>query len=126
VRQHTTRIHVACANLSEAAGDRRSADLHETLFQGILDSIAGSGDGLTLDSAYVVVSAVEAWEYLVRTGQVIVNFGKPQKAEAAMVLTVRNEFGIEQTLWFVRHAKFAEAFNAKKELALRQMVGIDN
>src|SRR5262245_3449952 len=66
-------VHVVCINLSEAAGDRPSAERHKAVFQGILDSIGHSGDGQAVDTAYEVVNAVEPWEYLRRTGQQIVD-----------------------------------------------------
>lgn len=60
--------HFAAAAMAEERGDAAAAAHHRYVMQGILNSILKSGDGKTLDTAFVVISLSEEYAVMHHLG----------------------------------------------------------
>ncbi|MGD0189336.1 MAG: DUF4919 domain-containing protein [Rhizomicrobium sp.] len=93
--------HVYAAECSRKLNDRSSAQYHRTVAQGLLGSIARSGDGEAPQSAYVVVSVDEEMAFLDAggmkfVGKSLVQFG----AHECDAVDVTDDSGAKKTIYF--------------------------
>jgi len=63
-----TESHFFSARAYEALGKMKQAEFHRQFFQGVMDSILATGDGLNPQSAIVVITLTEEWAVLSRLG----------------------------------------------------------
>lgn len=60
--------HTAAARIAQKRGDKAAAAHHQYVLQGIFDSILKSGDGKTLETAYVVIAISEEYALMAHFG----------------------------------------------------------
>jgi hypothetical protein len=93
--------HVYAAECSRKLNDRSSAQYHRTVAQGLLSSIARSGDGVAPQSAYVVVSVDEEMAFLDAVGMKLVGKSPVQfGAHECDAVDVTDDSGAKKTVYF--------------------------
>ncbi len=100
-------VHVLCANLATATGDRAGKRFHVAVANGLLRSIGNNRDAPPDSGEIVVVSAYEQMEYLKRSPFRGVQSGPGHQGALTDTAVVINEDGKEATLLFVKHPAFA-------------------
>jgi hypothetical protein len=93
--------HVYAASCARKLKDESSAQYHRKVAQGLLTSIARSGDGQSAQSAYVVVAVDEEYAFLSTAGyrvkgQSLVQYG-PHECDAIEVV---DGSGAQKTVYF--------------------------
>jgi hypothetical protein len=94
--------HFVALVANQEMGATDKADFHRTVFRGLINSIRNSGDGKSLETAWVVITVHEEYVMLRVLGfrpsqQSLVN----QKGHSYDVMKVKNaEDGTEQTFYF--------------------------
>jgi hypothetical protein len=93
--------HVYASTCARKLKDESSAQYHRKVAQGLLASIAHSGNGETPQSAYVVISVDEEYAFLATSGRRVtdhshVQFG-PHECDA---MDVVDGSGVKETIYF--------------------------
>jgi hypothetical protein len=88
------------ANQEMGAADK--AAFHKAVFRGLLNSIRSSGDGMSMEKAWVVISVHEEHEFVRALGYGLLSQSQSEKdGHAYDVLKVKNkEDGKEKTFYF--------------------------
>jgi hypothetical protein len=97
-----TDAHAALAAVLERRGERQQAAFELAIANGLLGSIRESGDGMTADTAYVVIGVAEEYSFLGAVGVQVARQSLVQSArgpvDALEVVNPTN--GERQTVYF--------------------------
>ncbi len=101
--------HFASFLIYDSRGDQTKAEFHRAVVQGLMKSFADSGDGMSEDTAMVVVAVAEEYAYLGLKGYQVARQGlSPSKSGPVDVMAVTTADNQRATIYFNMRRVYAK------------------